>query len=232
MQHHFDVELAQRYGLTEAILLNHFSYWIELNQANGKNFFDGRYWTFCSVKAFSEIFPYLAPKKIRVALAHLQEAGLLVTGNFNRSAYDRTLWYAFSDLGISILPKGQMEIPEKANQNCPKGEPIPDNKTDNNPDNETDIERGKRKRFTPPTLDEVAAYCNEIHSSISPAAFIDYYKARGWKYGAGKPMVDWKAAVRNWERLDKARSQEAKQEKTAAQAYHEIFAGMTGGGIG
>ena len=232
MQHHFDVELAQRYGLTEAILLNHFSYWIELNQANGKNFFDGRYWTFCSVKAFSEIFPYLTPKKIRVALAHLQEAGLLVTGNFNRSAYDRTLWYAFSDLGISILPKGQMEIPEMANQNCPKGEPIPDNKTDIETDNETDIERGKRKRFTPPTLDEVAAYCNERHNSISPAAFVDYYEARGWKYGAGKPMADWKAAIRTWERRDKPGSQGAKQEKTAAQAYHEIFAGMTGGGIG
>lgn len=232
MQHHFDVELAQRYGLTEAILLNHFSYWIELNQANGKNFFDGRYWTFCSVKAFSEIFPYLTPKKIRVALAHLQEAGLLVTGNFNRSAYDRTLWYAFSDLGISILPKGQMEIPEMANQNCPKGEPIPDNKTDIETDNETDRERGKRKRFTPPTLDEVAAYCNERHNSISPAAFVDYYEARGWKYGTGKPMADWKAAVRTWERRDKAGSQGAKQEKTAAQAYHEIFAGMTGGGVG
>ena len=232
MQHHFDVELAQRYGLTEAILLNHFSSWLELNQANGKNSLDGRYWPFCSVKAFSEIFPYLTPKKIRVALAHLQEAGLLVTGNFNRSAYDRTLWYAFSDLGISILPKGQMEIPEMANQNCPKGEPIPDNKTDIETDNETDIERGKRKRFTPPTLDEVAAYCNERHNSISPAAFVDYYEARGWNYGTGKPMADWKAAIRTWERRDKPGSQGAKQEKTAAQAYHEIFAGMTGGGIG
>ena len=92
--------------------------------------------------------------------------------------------------------------------------------------------KAKRKRFTPPTLDEVAAYCNERHNSISPAAFVDYYEARGWKYGTGKPMADWKAAIRTWERRDKAGSQGAKQEKTAAQAYHEIFAGMTGGGVG
>ena len=92
--------------------------------------------------------------------------------------------------------------------------------------------KAKRKRFTPPTLDEVAAYCNERHNSISPAAFMDYYEARGWKYGTGKPMADWKAAIRTWERRDKPGSQSAKQEKTAAQAYHEIFAGMTGGGIG
>ena len=57
MQHHFDVELAVKYGVTEAVLLNHFEYWIELNKANGKNLFDGRYWTFNSMKAFSEIFP-------------------------------------------------------------------------------------------------------------------------------------------------------------------------------
>lgn len=226
MQHHFDVEVAQRYGLTEAILLNHFSYWIELNQANGKNFFDGRYWTFCSVKAFSEIFPYLTPKKIRGALAHLQEAGLITTGNFNKQSYDRTTWYAFTQKGKSILPKGQMDFAERANGSVPKGEPIPDNKTDNNPDNKTDIERGKRKRFTPPTLDEVAEYCNERHNSISPAAFIDYYEARGWRYGTGKPMADWKAAVRTWERRDKAGGQDGKRTRSSAETYQAIFEEM------
>ena len=51
MQHHFDVDLACRYGILEAILLNHFQYWIQLNEANNKNYYDGRYWTFNSMKA-------------------------------------------------------------------------------------------------------------------------------------------------------------------------------------
>ena len=200
MQHHFDVEIAEKYGMIEAVLLNHFEYWIELNRANGKNFYDGRFWTFNSMKAFSEIFPYLTEKKIRNALKHLQDEGLILTGNYNKSAYDRTLWYAFSDLAESIFPKGQMDLPERANQFSQKGEPIPDNNTDNNPNNNTD--REKRKRFTPPSVDEVREYCNEINATISPDAFVDYYTARGWKYGQGKPVADWKAAVRTWERRE------------------------------
>lgn len=151
MQHHFDVELAKQYGMVEAVLLNHFEYWIELNRANGKNYFEGRYWTFNSMKAFAEIFPYLSEKKIRNALKNLQDAGLIMTGNFNKSAYDRTLWYAFSDFAESILPKRQMEVAEKANQNSQKGEPIPDNNTggypgNNNPHNPPEGEQQKPKR--------------------------------------------------------------------------------------
>ena len=195
MQHHFDVELAQKYGVAEAILLNHFEYWIELNRANEKNFYDGRYWTFNSMKAFSKIFPYMTEKKIRNALKHLQDEGLIVTGNYNKLAYDRTLWYAFSDLAESILPKGQMEYPEMANGYFQKVEPIPDNK----PDNDTD--RVALKRFTPPTVDEVAAYCGERNNRIDPQTFVDFYASKGWVVGKSK-MKDWKAAIRTWEKRD------------------------------
>ena len=195
MQHHFDVELAQKYGVAEAILLNHFEYWIELNRANEKNFYDGRYWTFNSMKAFSKIFPYMTEKKIRNALKHLQDEGLIVTGNYNKLAYDRTLWYAFSDLAESILPKWQMEDPEMANGYFQKVEPIPDNK----PDNDTD--RVARKRFTPPTVEEVAAYCGERNNRIDPQTFVDFYASKGWVVGKSK-MKDWKAAIRTWEKRD------------------------------
>ena len=74
-------------------------------------------------------------------------------------------------------------------------------------DNSLDIEieinkegERKRKRFTPPSIQDVFEYCNERNNGIDPEAFIDYYEARGWKYGQGKPVVDWKAAVRTWEK--------------------------------
>lgn len=86
--------------------------------------------------------------------------------------------------------------------------------------------KAKRKRFTPPTLDEVAEYCNERHNSISPSAFVDYYEARGWKYGTGRPMADWKAAVRTWERRDKAGGQDGKRTRSSAEAYQAIFEEM------
>lgn len=88
-----------------------------------------------------------------------------------------------------------------------------------------------QKRFVPPTLEEVAAYCSERHNSVSPSAFVDYYEARGWKYGTGKPMVNWKAAVRTWEQKDKerARTQGSQAGETAAEANARIFDELFGG---
>lgn len=62
------------------------------------------------------------------------------------------------------------------------------------------IENGTKtqKRFRPPTLEEVKAYCLERNNSINPEKFFNYYEANGWKVGRGK-MKDWKAAVRSWE---------------------------------
>ena len=57
----------------------------------------------------------------------------------------------------------------------------------------------KRKRFSPPTLEEVKAYCDERKNRVDPQRFIDYYESNGWKVGKN-PMKDWKAAVRTWER--------------------------------
>ena len=60
-------------------------------------------------------------------------------------------------------------------------------------------EEQKRKRFVPPTLDEVKAYCSERKNNVDATRFIDYYTANGWLIGKNK-MKDWKAAVRTWER--------------------------------
>lgn len=70
---------------------------------------------------------------------------------------------------------------------------VEDNVVDNSPANVSN------KRFKPPTLEEVQAYCDERGNSVDAARFIDYYTANGWKVGKNS-MKDWKAAVRTWER--------------------------------
>lgn len=62
-----------------------------------------------------------------------------------------------------------------------------------------DSEGTKRKRFIPPTVDEVRAYCMERNNRVDPQRFIDHYTSNGWLVGRNK-MKDWKAAVRTWER--------------------------------
>lgn len=58
--------------------------------------------------------------------------------------------------------------------------------------------RAKRERFTPPTVEEVQAYCEERRNGIDAQAFIDHYSASGWMRGK-TPIKDWKACVRTWE---------------------------------
>ena len=66
--------------------------------------------------------------------------------------------------------------------------------------NEIKEEVVTRKRFTPPTLDEVIEYCSERGNKVDAQKFIDYYTSNGWMVGKNK-MKDWKAAVRStWEK--------------------------------
>lgn len=61
------------------------------------------------------------------------------------------------------------------------------------------IVSGRAKRFTPPTVEEVAAYCAERKNAVDAQRFVNYYESNGWKVGRNS-MKDWKAAVRSWER--------------------------------
>ena len=60
----------------------------------------------------------------------------------------------------------------------------------------------RAKRFIPPTVDEVRAYCQDRQNGVDPQRFVDYYSSNGWMVGKNK-MKDWKAAVRTWEQKDK-----------------------------
>lgn len=57
---------------------------------------------------------------------------------------------------------------------------------------------GKRKRFTPPTVSDVRAYCAERGNNVDAQRFVDFYTSNGWLVGKNH-MKDWKAAVRTWE---------------------------------
>ena len=62
-------------------------------------------------------------------------------------------------------------------------------------------EKKTAKRFSPPTIEEIRAYCNERVNNIDPEQFYDFYSSKGWKVG-NTAMKDWKACVRTWEKRD------------------------------
>lgn len=65
-------------------------------------------------------------------------------------------------------------------------------------------EKHSKKKFDPPTVEEVRSYCAERGNNVSPDAFVDFYASKGWKVG-NAPMKDWKAAVRTWESKERSR---------------------------
>jgi hypothetical protein len=77
------------------------------------------------------------------------------------------------------------------------------------------------KKFCPPALDEVKAYCLERNNGVDAEKFFDYYSANGWVQGKGKPIKDWKACVRTWERNDIGKTIGTKTE-TKKKVYKEF----------
>lgn len=206
MQHSFDIDIAKEYGVLEAILLNNLWFWIEKNRANGTNYYDDNYWTYNSTRAFNELFPYASQRKIQTALAHLKDEEIIITGNYNKSAYDRTLWYALTKKGKSIMQKCKMENAELVNGSDENVTPIPDSKPVKKPSKKPN---SKPKEFIPPTLEEVKAYCESRGNKIDPQYFYDYFTASDWVDSKGNKVKNWKQKIITWEGFNKEEKKDA-----------------------
>jgi hypothetical protein len=68
------------------------------------------------------------------------------------------------------------------------------------------------KRLIAPSVEEVKAYCTERGNCIDAEQFCDHYTANGWLQGRGKPIRDWRAAVRTWERNGIQRTVQVKSD--------------------
>lgn len=75
-------------------------------------------------------------------------------------------------------------------------------------------------RFTPPTVEEVSAYCLERKNAVDPDSFVSFYESKGWMIGKNK-MKDWKAAVRTWERKEN-KTQPKKKDIFSEDFWNDI----------
>lgn len=183
MHHIFDVEIATRYGVNAAILLNNLQYWIEHNKANGKCFHEGRFWTYNSVKAFAQLFPYLSEYQIRTALQKLIDDGVIITGEFNRTNMDRTLWYSITDKGEKILNKRDIEqdIVQEDIQDNPFGDYDPNAGV---PDTVETYAAQNLDRLSPGNMQEFGEYKKRVPDELIRHAIDEACKsgARTWRY--------------------------------------------------
>lgn len=103
---------------------------------------------------------------------------------------------------------------------CGKSAPIRNNNIKEITNVKKEQSGRNNKRFTPPSIDEVAAYCRERNNTVNPEQFVSYYESNGWKVGKNS-MKDWKAAVRTWEQREKAPKRGAITEPLKAPGTQE-----------
>ena len=84
----------------------------------------------------------------------------------------------------------------------------------------------KKKSFTPPTLEEVKAYCEERKNNVDYKYFYDYYSSGNWKDKKGDPVKNWKQRIITWERNNQNKSCNSnpikEEPKIGYKSYEEL----------
>jgi len=97
----------------------------------GRNFHDGRTWMYQTQKEICAIYPYWTEDMVHKYIKKLVDKGVLVVGNYNKTKFDQTKWYAFKNQEKFTKPSNDGMDPVKGrNQSRQTTEPIPDTKTD------------------------------------------------------------------------------------------------------
>tara|TARA_R110000822_G_C15338773_1_gene495916 strand:- start:30376 stop:31182 length:807 start_codon:yes stop_codon:yes gene_type:complete len=193
MNYSFDIDDAVKYGVEEAVLLHNFKFWLRQNLANNTHVHDDNVWTYNSQRAMTDLFPFWSKRQVERILSSLIKQEVLITGNYNKMGYDRTLWYAMKDvkaLELNISPNGDIDITKPLHGNHQTVTPIPDSK----PDIKPDIKKVPKK-FVSPTELEVTRHAKE--NNLNAQGFFDYYESNGWKVGKNS-MKNWNAALSGW----------------------------------
>jgi len=71
----------------------------------------------------------------------------------------------------------------------------------------------EKKKFTPPSLEEVEAYCKERNSPVNPKDFFEYFDTGHWIDSKGEPVRNWKQKLITWENHAKGKPQDRPPDK-------------------
>lgn len=115
----------------------------------------------------------------------------------------------FQDLSeYDAQPTAQLNAQQSTQQDA---QPTAHNRTIK-PLNQETKKQNNNTHCQPPTVEEVQAYCDERHNFVDAQNFVDYYSSQGWKKANGRPVVDWKGCIRQWEKKDQEK-RNSKQPK-------------------
>ena len=76
-----------------------------------------------------------------------------------------------------------------------------------------------KKKFVPPTFEEVRAYILEKRLNVDAQKFFDYYDAGDWHDGNGKAVKNWKQKCLTWDKHDSSGKTEVKAKPMGNGVY-------------
>ena len=79
----------------------------------------------------------------------------------------------------------------------------------------------EKKKFVPPSLEEIKNYCQERNNNVDAKQFYDYYTVANWKDKDGKQIKNWKQKVVSWEGRNR-KAPEVKPKKW--NPYYNVYA--------
>ena len=200
MNFSFDGEFAKEHGVNEAIMYQYFSYWIAKNKANDKHFYDGYTWTYNSQKALTELFPFWNRAKIQRIISSLENQGLLIKGNYNQLAYDRTTWYALPKFEQSVVQNQTVNCSDLNNERFKNEQPIPINYQLTKQLTTENKDIVEQSPTTPIPYQEVVEYLNQKtgknfkHTSKVTQRHIRARLAEGFTVSDFKQVIDKKCS--------------------------------------
>lgn len=159
----------------------------------------------------------VSEQTVRTILKNLESDGFLTIKSTNKLTIVTICNY---DIYQPSQPTDQPTNQPSTNQQSTNSLSINNNIYNNNLKNEkndnnvgednTAKPKAKKKRNTeakPSSAQEVIDYCKERNNSIDGQYFWDKMEARGWCFKDGRPVKDWKACVRTWERYNNTHEQ-------------------------
>ena len=144
--------LAEALGsLDEAVILQQLHYWLQ----RSSNKRDGRTWVYNSMSAWLKQFPWV---KSRTTLTRhfdkLKKLGLILTANYNRAGFDKTIWYS---IDYDKLKEFTAEFEAKKSKEDVSGQSIVQNLengcTESGQLNVQNMDNGAYKNCTTNTID-------------------------------------------------------------------------------
>ena len=196
--------VASEVGLEAAVVLGELASEYIYHKSNG-NLKDGYF--FSTIENLSEK-TFLSAHSQRMALSKLQEKGWIdvtrkgIPAKRYIKINEQQVIEFFNNKMLKILTTGDSNFEQQEVKNFNGNKNIDNNNIEKE---YSDIykEKPKKTRFVPPTIEEVQTYCQERNNNIDPEAFIDYYSSQKWKKANGRPVEDWKACIRTWEKRNK-----------------------------